>query len=76
MLANFLLSKNTSRHFKRSEQKKNVTKDTLLVEKELLMQRLKPCVSLATATSYSSLLNTYVSADVDFSKYLFLCALL
>lgn len=45
VLANFLLSKNTSRHFKRSEQKQKVTKNSLLVEKELLRQRLDGTVS-------------------------------
>jgi len=35
-----LESLGTSRHFKRSEQKSKVTKDNLLVEKELLHKRL------------------------------------
>ena len=46
ILANFLLSKNTSRHFKRSEQKRKITKDGLLVEKELMHKRLETQVSI------------------------------
>lgn len=41
VLANFMLSKNTSRHFKRSVTKRKITKDGLLVEKELLHKRLE-----------------------------------
>ena len=60
ILANFILSKNTSRHFKRSEQKKKITKDSLLVEKELIHTRLKQQVTFFICSAKSTVLSDYL----------------
>jgi len=41
ILANFILYKNTSRHFKRSDSKRKLTQANLLAEHQLLCKRLK-----------------------------------